>query len=343
MNSADLKNELILKVVICLAMIVILVGCGGNASMTGGTHTPPATPSVYVIQEPATYFGSESGTILQFPQTASGAVSPSASIAGPTGTLFEYLAADGAGNVYTSTRTQTSIGGILAYAAGATGSATPVRNIPFNATTEINAIQGISVNSAGAILVSTDFGGVGTFSATANGSVAPQSFILGAVQPGGGLSNLYSANNGVWDSAGNVYVENEFTTVDKGVVVFAPGATGNVAPTRVLNQFNNGMVFDSAGNLYMTDGNEIEVFAPGATGNDAPTRTISGALTGIGVLGGIALDASGNIYVVSTTGTGTDPTVLKFAAGASGNVAPMSSFTSAAWTRPDYGYSIAVH
>jgi hypothetical protein len=332
-----------------LAIMAGITGCGGSGSGSKTVTPPPqAVPSVYVIQNPAVYGGTVGPQILQFPLTASGVVSPSATITGPAGDNFIYLATDGTGNIYTATDTPKG-GDLLEYAAGSTGTAKAIRDIPYSSTaltvTEISAIQGISVNSAGAILVSTDFGGVATFSPTATGSVAPESFILGAYQPGGGLSLLSSANNGVWDSAGNVYVNNEFTNVDLGTVIFAPGATGNVAPSGFLNEQANGMVFDSSNNLYITTGPAIGVFAPGATGNDQPIRAIYGNLTQIGIVSGIALDSEDNIYVVSTTesATGLNPTVLKFAAGANGNVAPVSSFTSTAWTAPDYGYSIAVH
>jgi hypothetical protein len=339
---------IILKLGILSMTIALLVGCGGGS---GSKIVPPpimptVTPSVYVIQNPATFGGTGTPEILQFRQTASGAVSPSATITGPAGANFIYLGADGSGNVYTATDTAAG-GDVLEYAAGASGAAKAIRDIPYSSTlltiTEFSAIQGLSVNSAGAILISTDFGGVATFSPTANGNVAPEYFILGAFQPDGGLSNLSSANNGVWDSAGNVYVDNEFTNVDGGVVIFAPGATGNVAPSGVLNDGANGMAIDSSNNLYLTGGDAIGVFAPGSVGNAKPIRVISGNLTQIGIASGIALDSTGNIYVVSTTETGTNPTVLKFAAGASGNAAPVSSFTSTAWTNPDYGYSLAVH
>jgi hypothetical protein len=334
------------------ATLALLAGCGGGS---GGSKTvtppppPQAIPSVYVIQNPAVFGGTVGPQILQFPQTASGVVSPSATITGPAGDNFIYLATDGSGNIYTATDTPSG-GDLLEFAAGATGAAKAIRDIPYTnnytlSLTEISAIQGISVNAAGAILVSTDFGGVGTFSPTANGNVVPEYFILGAFQPGGGLSLLSSANNGVWDSEGNVYVENLFTNVDFGILTFAPGATGNVAPTGFLNETSNGMAFDSSNNLYMAGGPAIAVFAPGSLGNTKPTRVISGNLTQIGIAWGIALDSSDNIYVVSTSETGPapNPTVLKFAAGASGNVAPVSSFTSTAWTNPDYGNSLAVH
>jgi hypothetical protein len=107
-----------------------------------------------------------------------------------------------------------------------------------------------------------------------------------------------------------------------------------------------GIAVDSTGNVYVSStsgsGGSIVVFAPTATGDIAPIRTIQGALTQLGALGGIQVDAVGNIFVVSTDIHGENPTVLKFSATASGNVAPTLSITSSAWTYPDDYFSLAV-
>ena len=298
---------------------------------------PPAaiTTGVYVIQNPATP-GNGSGEILQFSKTATGNVNPTGTITAPTNTAFIYLATDGTGNVYSSA------GDIREYTAGATGSATPIRSLPMNATTKLGAVQGLYTSESGEIFVSEDSGGVASFSAMANGSVAPTRYILGASQTGGGLSGLISSNNVVADSADNLYVVNEGNGA-YGIGVFGSTATGNVAPTRTFGGFANGLAIDSAGNVYGTDAGVIKIYGPAASGNDAPIREITGALTKLGHLGGIRLDSAGSIYVVSTDATGKNPTVLKFASGADGNVAPVSSFTSSAWTNPDFGLSIAVY
>ncbi len=349
--------------VVIAGVVVALVGCGGSG---GGQQSPAPTPTptpavvnVYVIQEPAT-FGSGSASILQFPATSSGSVSATTTLTAPMNTSFEYLATDGSGNLYVSTSVPSTAGDVRVYAAGATGAATPTRTLPGGSTTMIGAVQGLAASAAGEIFVSEDSGGVAAFSATANGSVAPSRYILGAVQMGGGLSTLISANDVAADSSDNLYIANEGAPGLMPVAVFAPTATGNVAPARTLGgaattiSLVSGMTTDSAGNLYIAGGTvafsgttavytgSILEFASGATGNAAPMRTITGASTTLGRLGGIKLDAAGNIYVVSVPSTGSTPTVLKFASTATGNVAPTSSFTSPAWTLPDNGYSLAV-
>jgi hypothetical protein len=71
-------------------------------------------------------------------------------------------------------------------------------------------------------------------------------------------------------------------------------------------------------------GNEVLVFAPDATGNAAPVRTIAGANTALALPIGLAIDASGNLYVANRMGTG----VTVYPPGASGDVAPLRTLTA---------------
>ncbi len=70
--------------------------------------------------------------------------------------------------------------------------------------------------------------------------------------------------------------------------------------------------------------NQVLVFAPDATGNAAPIRTIAGANTGLALPIGVALDASGNLYVANRMGAG----VTVYPPGASGDVAPLRTLTA---------------
>jgi hypothetical protein len=67
--------------------------------------------------------------------------------------------------------------------------------------------------------------------------------------------------------------------------------------------------------------NSITIYAAGASGNVAPTATIAGSNTGLNNPVGIALDASGRLYVAQGSA------IVVFAAGASGNVAPIATIT----------------
>ena len=350
---------------------IALSGCSsGSSSSTstggGGTPTPTAPtapPSVFVIQFPSTPLpAGSSASILQFSATATGSATPTATITAPASTLFEELATDSAYNVYTSSITLSTatgtapIGDVRAYALGATGAATPVRTLPGYAAgsnTKIGAVDGVAVSSTGQVYLGLDSGAVEAFSATAAGNVAPDRYILGASQTGGGASGLIVSNAVAADSTGQIYVVNEGGPGLMPIAIFAPTATGNIAPARQIGgalttlASVTGITTDATGNLYVTNnastGGSIVEFAPTASGNVAPIRTITGTATTIGTLYGIKVDSSGNIFVVSATNAGKNPTVLRFAAAASGNVAPVSSFTSTAWTQIDYTGSIALY
>ena len=351
----------VFKVMTVSAVLINIAGCAGPAS----TPPPSRGTTLYVIQNPAT-FGSGNGAILQFSASASGSVSPTATINGPANTSFNGLAADGTGNIYTSYYGPTDPGAVVEYAAGSTGSAIPVRSLSANATTGVTAVDGLGASSTGEIFVGEDYGGVQAFSDTATGSVAPARRILGAYETGGGLSTIGSAYAVAADSAENLYILNQGYYGGQPLLVFDPMASGNVAPlysiggdlTGLTLGSDSGIATDSSGNVYVTTSSasgtgsarvysgSIVEFAAGAQGNVAPIRTISGPSTQLQALSGIAVDSAGNIYVVSATsqlsGVNISPTILKFSATASGDVAPSSTFTSPAWTNPDNSRSLAV-
>ena len=113
--------------------------------------------------------------------------------------------------------------------------------------------------------------------------------------------------------------------------VFAPGATGNVAPERSIQGSDTGLSnpcdvqVDSAGDVYAADlGNgSITEYAPQALGDAKPICTISGSNTGLTSQGidDFSLEADGTLVV----GTYDNNSVLVFAPSSCGNVAPVES------------------
>jgi hypothetical protein len=345
---------------IVAALLLCVTGCGGGNSGgsssgngTGTTANTSAADNIYVIQQPAT----GNGTILEFSATASGSVSPTATIT--PGLPLKQVNTDQDGNIYIVT-TQ----GISEYAAGTTGTPTSLRTIPVTTTTGIYQIDGMAVSPTGDIVIGQDGGDLDEWSATQSGSVAPERRIPGYSQTGGSLSPVVVANQVSIDSSDNLYIAPEgiTTVIPPAVVIYGPSANGTVAPARTIDGTGivNAVTVDSAGNIY-TAGEVsctnspptsylctgiISVYAATATAASAPTRTISGSATQLAFLNGIKVDGAGNIFVVSIDNpyaTPEDPAVLKFSATASGNVAPTSSFTSSAWTTPDLNPSIALH
>jgi secreted PhoX family phosphatase len=119
------------------------------------------------------------------------------------------------------------------------------------------------------------------------------------------------------------------------VTVYAAGSSGNVAPAQTITGSQtaldspDGIAVDAGGNIYVVNPgaelgppSSVTVFGAGANGNVAPIRTISGPKTGLGAgySDGIALDASGTIYVATS---GATARVTIYAATANGNVAPI--------------------
>ena len=350
-------------------IVLLVVGCGGSSGSSsssttgttttttgsgGTTTTTPTGPTantgaaqrIYVVQQPSS---PANGTILQFAATATGSATPASTIT--PGTPVAQVATDKLGNIYFFN------GNIVEYAAGATGSPTALRQISSGTTSRICCVDGLGVSPDGAIVLGQDNGEIDEWSATATGSVAPSRY-LGYSETGGGASLVGVANQVAGDASDTLYVGAAGAPRTPQVLVFSPTASGNVAPTRSLgpNGLAGGLAVDSAGNVYITSSTctaasatsqvcngTISVYAAGTASTDTPTRVITGSSTQLGALAGIKVDAVGNMYVVSTTATGTNPTVLMFAATASGNVAPSSSFTSTAWTAPGSNPSIAIY
>lgn len=351
-----------------LALVLALAGCASDGTTYGNTTGAPGT-GVYVLQNTAaTSTTPASASILEFSTSATGASTPIATITNPGVTSLALLAVDGMGNLYTTATTTTaplvSVTSIIEYPMGSQGNAPNTRIIPANAATGLSGINGLAVDAAGDIFT-TGFGsGISVFTSTATGSVAPARSIPIGTQAAD-LTTLEAPYSEAVDASGNLYVANQASpdvsapAPTAPILVFAPAATGSVAPTRTLSGALTtltigspaGIATDTAGNLYVANnaaaGSSILVFAPTATGNTPPLRDITGSNTQLGCLGGIALDTEGYLYVVSTTTCTTShtasPSVLKFSTTGDGNIAPAATFTSTTWTNADPTLSIAVY
>jgi hypothetical protein len=128
------------------------------------------------------------------------------------------------------------------------------------------------------------------------------------------------------DPAANVYVA---TLTD--VREYAAGASGAATPTRVLplnatttlSNTPTGLAADASGNIYVSEsGTGVAVFSGSANGSVAPARFISGALTTLVDPFQLAVDGTGNLYVMNFIANG-QLDILVFAPAANGNVAPI--------------------
>ncbi|HUL48674.1 MAG TPA: NHL repeat-containing protein, partial [Gemmatimonadales bacterium] len=229
------------------------------------------------------------------------------------------IAVDGAGRVYVACYTAIMIYG--------TSTGTPERVAMIaGGNTGLAQPAGVALDRTGNVYVA-NYGNstITVYAAGASGDATPIATI-------GGSNTLLSGPNGIAvDTSGNLYVANFQYPPGAGVsriTVFAVGASGNVAPTAMIQGSSTalaapwGIALDSAENLYVANsyGGSVTVYAPGANGNEPPAVTIAGSNTGLNILTGLAVDATGRIYV----GDGRQR-VYVFAAGASGNVAPIAT------------------
>jgi hypothetical protein len=173
------------------------------------------------------------------------------------------------------------------------------------------------------------------FSATSTGSLTPTATLTPP-------SSMY-ATAVTTDTSGQVYVGGYLST-QYVVMVYAAGASGAATPVRtiLLPYYLNpqSMAVDASGQLYIVSGSDyIGVYSATANGTATPTRLITGSSTQLQNPLSIAADSSGDIYVTTEVfGTTTDTgTLLEFAAGTTGNVAPTRVLTS-----PAVFYGVAV-
>jgi hypothetical protein len=157
------------------------------------------------------------------------------------------------------------------------------------------------------------------------------------------LTTLFQLPERRATSGSFIYVANvgELTPPFVGSILIYPvGSNGNVAPAAVIAGSNTrltwtqGIVVDSTGNIYVAnaDTNTIVIFGKGSSGNVAPSATISGSNTGLASPNGLAIDAANNIYVANCgTGCNYGPpgpaSIEEFAAGSTGNVAPIRTIS----------------
>ncbi len=97
-----------------------------------------------------------------------------------------------------------------------------------------------------------------------------------------------------------------------GIRVYPAKATGAAAPAATVTSASlnspQGVALDASGRIYVANqaigANSIAVFAanPSGTMNETPVAVIAGAATGLNNPQGVALDASGRVYVANNAG-----------------------------------------
>jgi hypothetical protein len=328
-------------------LLIVLAGCAGSGSSSGGgTQTGSGNSlatggatSVYVMQEnPSQTATSNYSTVLSFPAGGNGALTPTTTIIPPSTFIGICVGNDSSGQLYMGGYDNYYGDEILVYAAGASGSATPVRTIYLNGYA--GDPTGITVDASGLLYVATDNEEILVYSATASGAATATQTIAGYLST---VSYTVPYEIAV-DASGNIYAST--ATASGGLIVeFAKGATGNPTPTRTITVNGDafyGIAFDSSGNLYATESSfsgantaSIVEFSPTASGAATPTKTITvAAPTGqIVIVADIRLDSKNNIYALiaqaaNISGASATYAVDAYGPSSSGAAAPAAQFTS---------------
>jgi sugar lactone lactonase YvrE len=263
--------------------------------------------------------------LLVFAANGTGDIPPLDLIHGPETELRQPrgIAVDDDRNIYVAEEATNSIS---VYAAGSDGDAAPIRTIRGDRTFLVHP-QGIAVDARHDIYVANNntlfqSSSVTVYGPHANGNAAPIQNIAAA------STGLNTPEGIAVDDRRNIYVA-DFES--SSVTVYAAGATGQAQPIQDITgadtrlKLTYGIAVDPAGNIYVTNlsdgGGYVNVYASGATGDAEPIQMISGGNTRLNQPSGVALDAARDIFVVQQLSL-QRTSILVFAAGSNGNVAP---------------------
>jgi len=371
--TANTKGEIFSSVTVYSA------GSKGNArpiAVISGDNTSFYYPQGMALDSSGNLYVSANlggiSAIEIFPAGSNGNVSPAVTITGAdTGLSFPHaIALDAGGSIYVlNDNDPNGIPSVTAYPAGSSGNAAPIATIT-SAFTGINAASSVAVDSIGNIYVANENGSEESGSI---GSIAVYS--AGSYVAGPPISTIAGGNTGLelpygiaLDSTDNIYVLN----LDNTITVYPAGSTGNVTPAATIyvdssgESTATGIAVGSGGDLYITNvpGNlkchkgschytgvtSVAVYPAGSNGYATPTAVIKGSHTGLFSPEAVAVDQSGDIYVVNggrkkCTRNSCGPTrpgsVSVYAPGSNGDVKPVARI-SGADTRLEFPSGIAL-
>ena len=221
-------------------------------------------------------------------------------------------------------------GSIASFPIGAAGNVAPSTSIS-GSLTGLNApLFGTLSANGTAYAPNINANSVTTYVAGSSGNVGPTGDLAGPYTGLGQPSGVAVA------ASGDYYVCNpEAGSPYTSVTEYAAGSTGNASPLATIRGAATTLsspadvALDNSDYIYVSNNNAssgggwISVFSPNSNGNIAPARIIQGAATGLNEPGGIAFDASGNLYASNHAGN----SVTIYASGANGNVAPLRTIT----------------
>jgi len=284
-------------------------------------------------------------SVTVYPAGTTGNTTPSAIIGGSSTGLVNpsAIAVDGNGNIYVANNGSNvdGIDAVTVYPAGSNGNVAPSATIS-GSNTGLDGPSGIAVDSSGNIYVANwDSSTVTIYPASSTGNVTPSATIRGYA------TGLNDPSSITVDGSGKIYVTNQgsLNGGSDSVTIYTAGSNGNAAPSATIagpsaNVGGSitelilpiGVALDSGGNIYVANrvgfypGTEsngtLTVYPAGSSGNVAPSSTIANLRAATD----IALDRSGNIYVVSDgSESGARDTVAVYSAGSNSNAPPIAT------------------
>ena len=304
-------------------------------AMIAAARAPAAAADAIFVSNPY--------SVTAYPAGASGDVAPlslATGMAAPTG-----IARDARGRIYVSNSATSTI---TVYPPGANGNVSPLAVIG-GANSRLAFPADIALDSSAKIYVLTG---------ESINIYPPLGSSIGILDEApivtitGDKTGLYAPHSIAVDSNGSIFVSNLYgkcpkhtchQTVPGNILVFAAGSNGNVAPIAAINGpatklFSPaGIAVDSSGNLYVANSgitsvhltipDSVNVYPAGSNGDVPPITIITGDISQIGyIMGGIAVDSNGNIYVTTDVAK-IGPAVNVYQPGSNGNVAPIAIIT----------------
>jgi sugar lactone lactonase YvrE len=343
---------------------IYAAGASGNVpplAVIGGSETRLANPTGIALDASANIYVLNAGTssIAIFAPLGgnTGIIdqAPAATIRGSKTHLNTpvALAVGSSGKIYVANRSggpkrpirRFSPGVITSYAAGSVGDVAPAEIIR-GKDTGLTFPESIAVDAAGVIYV-----GNGSTYPSAKVSYAPNLEVFGPDSTGdarptavitGDNTGLSFPQGIAVDSQGNIYATGYFIDSKDDYVyainLFPSGSNGNVAPAAVIGGPDTGLgegatiALDAKDNLYVANEfggpngtGSVTEYASGSSGNAAPTATFTSHFNGISGASGIALDASGKIYVPNSASN----SIAIYAAGSYGVSPPIDMIAGA--------------
>jgi hypothetical protein len=248
------------------------------------TGLPTTTPPTFTVSDTA-----NSGSVLV---TGNGTFVVDAGLAPGKSYTVSFTSPNGESCVFSSPNSGTSVTGMVGSAAVSLAiacSTTPVYSVSV-------AVTGLPTTTPPTFTV-TDTGNSGTVTVTGNGTfavdsglTAGKSYTISFTSPSGETCTFTS--NSLTSVSGTIGPANVTLNIGCSSSSFMPIALNGPG----------GLVFDSAGNLYVANGggNEVLVYSETGASSSAPTLTETGAITnGINNPTRLAFDAAGYLYVTN--------------------------------------------